>query len=140
MSMLGEISVTDFIPQTSKTGSEMRERKTNLRDEFQRQNQDRLPELIKNCIDKKFLKVNVVFNLNTEVSNPDTYKKDLDNLLKVLLDIFPEEMDDLRKDPGLGIIQGNEDERVREIHCRKEFVKGKEKEGISVEFYEYTEN
>jgi len=140
MSWLGEISVTSFIPQTAKTGSDMRERKKNLRDEFKEQNEDKLPKLIKKCKDKEFLKINVIFNLNTDVPNPNSFKKDLDNLLKVLLDIFPEEMDNDKIDEGLGIIRGNEDERVREINCRKEFVNSHKKEGISVKFYEFKEN
>ncbi len=139
MNMLGIISVTKFIPQTAKTGHEMKERKENLRDEFKIQNEDKLPDLIKNCRDKEFLKINVIFKLNTNVPNPSTYKKDLDNLLKVLLDIFPEEMDDFTKEEGLGIIRGNEDERVREIHCRKDFVQTPDDEGIIVEFYEYSQ-
>jgi len=140
MNMLGKISIMKFSPQTAKRGIEMTVRKKKLRDEFEKQNQNELPNLIKNCINKKSLKIKVIFNLNTNVPNPTTFKKDLDNLLKVLLDIFPEEMDDDTKEKGLGIIQGNEDERVREIHCRKDFVKDPKDEGIIVEFYEFIEN
>ena len=138
--MLGKISVMEFPPETAKRGHEMSERKERLRNEFIKQNQNELPDLIKNCINKKKLGVDVIFKLNTNVPNPTTFKKDLDNLLKVLLDIFPEEMDDATKEKGLGIIQGNEDERVHEIICRKDFVTDPKDEGIIVEFYEFKEN
>jgi len=140
MNMLGKISIIKFSPQTAKRGAEMTVRKKNLRDEFETQNKNELPNLIKNCRDKESLMIKVIFNLNKNDENPATLKKDLDNLLKVLLDIFPEEMDDDKKERGLGIIIGNKDERVREINCHKEFVETHDEQGISVEFFEFTEN
>ncbi len=138
--MLGEISIKKFTPQTSKKGKEMTERKITLRKEFQEQNENELPNLIKNCKDKAKLKIEVIFNLNKNDENPDTLRKDLDNLLKVLLDILPEEMDTEGKNKGLGIIRGNEDDRVHEILCRKDFVESHEEEGIIVKFFEFSEN
>ena len=140
MNKLGKISVMGFPPETAKRGHEMTERKEKLRNEFQKQNQDELPDLIKNCINKESIGVDVIFKLNTNVPNPTTFKKDLDNLLKILLDIFPEEMDDNTKERGLGIIRGNEDDRVHEIICRKDFVEDPKDEGIIVEFYEFVKN
>ena len=133
--MLGKITVNGFVPQTAKSGSEMTKRKEKLRNAFEQQND--LSQTIKACKDKESLLMKVIFNLNENVENKTSYKKDLDNLLKVLLDVLPEEMDDATKAKGLGIIRGNEDERVREIHCTKNFVQTPDDEGIIVEFYEY---
>lgn len=133
--MLGKISVKGFTPQTAKKGSEMTERKEKLRNAFEKQND--LSQTIKACKEKENLLMKVSFNLNVNVENKTTYKKDLDNLLKVLLDVLPEQMDDDTKERGLGIIRGNEDERVREIHCTKNFVQTPDDEGIIVEFYEF---
>jgi len=137
---LGKLSVTGFPPQTAKSGKEMTDRKEKLRQAFADQNKFELPKTIKSCIDKEKLFVKVIFNLNDKAENPTSYKKDLDNMLKVLLDVLPEEMDDNTKAKGLGIISGNEDERVWKIHCIKNFVHTPEEEGIVIEFHEFIEN
>jgi len=137
---LGSISVTGFIPQTAKQGKEMTERKEKLRKAFVEQNELELPKVIESCKNKEKLSVKVSFNLNDKAENPTSYKKDLDNLLKVLLDVLPEEMDDSTKAEGLSIIKGNEDDRVWEIHCSKNFVHSPNEEGIVVEFYEFPKN
>ena len=118
----------------------MSERKKKLRDAFDEQNKSDLPKIIENCRDEEKLFVKVKFNLNDQAENPTSFKKDLDNMLKVLLDVLPEEMDDNTKEPGLGIIKGNEDERVWKIHCIKNFVHTEEEEGIEIEFHEFNEN
>ena len=126
--MLGKLSIRDFTPQTAKKGKQITQRKKDLRDEFIRQNKD-LKVTKENCKGKE-LSLKVTFYLNNNTPDKSSYKKDLDNLLKILLDVFPEFMDDKRKEPGLGIIEENKDELISEIKCYKDFVKSKSDEGI----------
>lgn len=135
ISMLDKLSVRDFTPQTAKKGKQITERKKELRDEFLRQNKN-LENVKEKCKSKK-LSINVSFYLNNNTPDKSSFKKDLDNLLKILLDVLPEHMDDKIKEPGLGIIAENKDDEIFEIKCHKKFVDSKSEEGIDVEIYEY---
>ena len=55
MNLLGKISVMGFSPQTAKRGHEITERKQKLRDEFEIQNKNELPQMIKDCKTKESL-------------------------------------------------------------------------------------
>ena len=59
------------------------------------------------------------------------YNKDLDNLLKITLDVLPKYMDNKKENKGLGIIEN--DNLVNEIHAEKIFVKEDAKQGIDIE-------
>ena len=56
----------------------------------------------------------------------------MDNLLKILMDVIKEEMDDNEKKIGLGLVVKNKDEEVFEIICHKEFVTNDDDEGIDL--------
>lgn len=133
--MLGKISIRGFTPQTAKKGKQITERKQELRNEFLTQNRN-LQNIKESCKGKK-LSLDVSFYLNDNTPDKSSFKKDLDNLLKILLDVLPEYMDDGKKEMGLGIIQENKDDLIFEIKCHKEFVDGKSNEGIDVEISEF---
>jgi len=116
--MLGKISVRKFKPKTVKKGKETTKRKN-------------LSELQDKCKGKK-LSINVTFYLNEDTPDKTSYKKDLDNLLKILMDVIKEEMDDNEKKIGLGLVIENKDEEIFEIICHKEFVSNEDDEGIDL--------
>ena len=130
------ISVSGFEPKTAKKGKEMTVRKKELRNEFEAQN-DNLEEIRNNCRDKK-LSIDVGFYLYAGIKkNVTRYKKDLDNMLKIVLDVLKEKMDDNQQERGLEIIRNNEDDMVYEINCRKKLVEIKSQEGIDVRISEH---
>jgi len=128
--MLGKISVRRFKPKTVKTGIETTMRKMALQEAFVEQNEN-LSELQDKCKGKK-LSINVTFYLDTNTPDKTSYKKDLDNLLKILMDVIKEEMDDHEKKIGLGLVIENRDEEIFEIICHKEFVTNEDDEGIDL--------
>lgn len=130
MTELGKISVRKFKPKTVKKGKETTKRKRDLRDEFVRQNPN-LAKLQADCIGKQ-LSINVIFYLNKNTSDKSSYKKDLDNLLKILMDVIKEEMDDNERKIGLGLVIKNKDEEIFEIICHKEFVISDDDEGVDL--------
>lgn len=91
---------------------------------------------IKNCRGKD-LSLKVCFNLYKDPKQPKK-EKDLDNLLKILLDVLPEHIDNTEKrNFGLGLIDDNNDYRIYEIHCEKKLVTDVAQEGLDIEISEY---
>ena len=135
-SALGKISVRGFTPNTAKKGRETTERKKKLQEIFVKQNPN-LSELQEKCKGKR-LSLKVTFYLNENTPDKSSYKKDLDNLLKILMDVIKEEMDDGEKKMGLGLVLKNMDEEIFEIICHKEFVSSKDDEGIDLEVSEWS--
>ena len=74
----------------------------------------------------------MTFRLNENTPDKSSYKKDLDNMLKILMDVIKEEMDDDEKKIGLGLVIKNKDEEVYEIVCSKKFVLSEDDEGIDL--------
>jgi Holliday junction resolvase RusA-like endonuclease len=136
VTILGKISVRKFKPKTVKTGIETTMRKMDLQEAFVEQNPN-LSKLQDECKGKQ-LSINVTFYLNENTPDKTSYKKDLDNLLKILMDVIKEEMDDDDKKIGLGLVIGNKDEEIFEIICHKEFVQSEDEEGIDLVLSEWT--
>ncbi|WP_268542323.1 hypothetical protein [Candidatus Nitrosotenuis cloacae] len=135
MTVLGKLSVRNFKPKTAKKGKETTKRKKDLQEAFVNQNKN-LVDVQEKC-KRKRLSIKVVFYLNEDTPDKSSYKKDLDNLLKILMDVIKEEMDDNEKKIGLGLVIKNHDEEVFEIRCHKEFIRGNENEGIDLEISEF---
>ena len=138
MTILGKISVRKFKPKTVRTGIETTKRKKELQEEFVKQN-PHLNVLQDKCQGKK-LSLNVTFYLNENTPDKTSYKKDLDNMLKILMDVIKEEMDDHEKKIGLGLVLENKDEEIFEIVCHKEFVFNEDDEGIDLIVSEWKTN
>ena len=130
MTTLGKLSIRKFKPKTVKPGIETTKRKKDLQEAFVKQNEN-LRELQEKCRGKK-LSLDVIFYLNENTSDKTSYKKDLDNLLKILMDVIKEEMDDHEKKIGLGLVLENKDEEIFEIVCCKKFVSNEDDEGIDL--------
>ena len=134
--MLGKILVKPFEPKTAKTGQEV-SRKIELRD-FIKNNILTLDNVISSCRDKEKVSVEICFNLYDGIKNDTSrYDKDLDNLLKIVLDVLPDFMDNKseNRETGLGIIKN--DKQVFEIHSYKKFVQDTSQEGIDITISEW---
>jgi Holliday junction resolvase RusA-like endonuclease len=128
---LGRISIRRFEPKTSRTKKDV-ERKIELRNKI-RASRSNLPEIRKNCENKK-VRLKIIFYLSKQrIENESKYKKDLDNLLKITLDVLPKFMDKENKNKGLGIIEN--DEMVYEIKTKKIFVKKDIEQGMDIEIF-----
>jgi Holliday junction resolvase RusA-like endonuclease len=126
-------SVKGFAPLTA--GKNVTERKKALRDRI-RQSINNLEEARTNCRGKA-LTLNVTFHLLGNSTEEGRKRKDLDNLLKLLLDVLSENMvakGTPVKQEGLGLI--SDDEQIYEIHCRKKMVSDPLEEGIDLEISE----
>ena len=127
------IKIREFEPLTAS--SDVVERKKKLRDEIEIKTKN-LDEIREFCQDKK-LSIIVRFFLydgsKDGKPNPDgRTKKDLDNLLKIVLDVLPEKMDSDGKNDGLGLIKKDYDHLVYEIKSTKQIVYNKDEEGIDI--------
>ena len=136
--LLGKLSVRNFTPKTVKKGTKTTERKQELQRAFVEKNSN-LADLQERCKHKR-LSLRVTYYLNRETPDSTSYKKDLDNLLKLLMDVIKEEMDDDQKNTGLGLVLRNMDEEIFEINCSKQFVSGVENEGIDLEISEWMQS
>jgi len=130
--MLGKISLRKFEPKTSKTKKDVA-RKIELRNKI-RGSRSNLPQIRKNCKKKKInLKIKFYLSRQQE-KNVAKYNKDLDNLLKIVLDVLPKYMDNKKENKGLGIIEN--DNLVYAIRAEKVFVTSDVEQGIDIEIYQ----
>lgn len=123
-----DISITGFTPQTH--ANDVVARKKELRDKIKSKITD-LPSVQKNCRDKK-LSLDVCFNLFSETSELGRKTKDLDNMLKILLDTLPAYMDKAKDNEGLGLVPEDHDDLIFHINCRKNLVVDESQEGIDL--------
>jgi len=131
--ILFKVSVHGFEPMTAGHGREVM-RKEELRDAILKEIKDH--SSIKNCRGKN-LSLKVCFNLYKDPKQPKK-EKDLDNLLKILLDVLPEHIDNSEKrNYGLGLIDDNNDYRIHEIYCEKKPVTDITQEGLDIEISEH---
>ena len=81
--------------------------------------------------DKK-LRIDIEFRLwkGSEKTTNTRAKKDLDNLLKPVLDVLQTSLNTQKTEPGLDLIEG--DEWVHEINARKFIVDAEDDEGILI--------
>lgn len=89
-------------------------------------------------LEGKLLSVDVEFQLfegSPEVTNT-RFKKDLDNLLKPILDVLQVRLNSTtREELGLGLVEG--DEYVCELHAKKSLVHAPEEEGVRITIREH---
>jgi Holliday junction resolvase RusA-like endonuclease len=85
----------------------------------------------------KALKLEIEFRLwkGTQATTNTRAKKDLDNLLKPVMDVLQTSLNPQKTEPGLDLIEG--DESVYEINARKIIVDGEEEEGIRIVIFEH---
>lgn len=132
---LGKIRIRDFEPKTAKSQEEVR-RKKELRDKII-ESTPNLEQIKKNCRSKKF-SLDICFYLY-EGNPQDTtrYTKDLDNLVKIILDVLPNYMDSAKQNEGLGLMSDDRDDLIYEIRTEKKLVQLEEEEGIDIEIFDW---
>ncbi len=132
------IEIRKFEPLTAS--SDVVARKIKLKETIEKDTKN-LDDIRKFCQNKK-LSITVRFFLydgsKDEEPQPEgRIKKDLDNLLKIVLDVLPEKMDSEGKNDGLGLINKDYDDLVYEIKTTKEIVLKKDDEGIDIVISEW---
>ncbi len=85
----------------------------------------------------KRLSVDICFYLYGKSSLEGRANKDLDNLLKIVLDTLPDYMDKKKTERGLGLIEEDNDYLVFEIHATKQLVSEASEEGMELEISEW---
>jgi hypothetical protein len=66
-------------------------------------------------------------------------KKDIDNLLKIVLDALPDYMDRDHTEPGLGLLEGDSDHPIFEVSATKKLVSSLKEEGVDLEILEWND-
>ena len=87
------------------------------------------------------LHLDICFYLNNQTREEGNSQKDIDNLLKTVLDVLPQKFSDEAPNQidGLGLIEKKADYKIFEIHALKKFVKTHEDEGYDIEIAEIKE-
>ena len=129
------ISIKGYEPKTY--GSNDVERKKELRDIILAKINN-LSEVQKCCRYKR-LSFDVCFNLYSDTAVEGRKTKDLDNMLKIFCDVFPDFVDRDKKIQGLGLIEDDRDDLIFEIHCKKKLVQLESEEGIDFSIFEYSD-
>ena len=128
--VLPKIEIRGFNPPTS--GPNSIERKITLRDEIYSKIGQNLKK-VSDCCGNKPLSIDVCFYLFHD-DDLGRSKKDLDNLLKILLDVLDTNMVN-GQDPikGLGLV--TDDSYIYKIKCEKVFVNSCEREVMDLQIF-----
>jgi len=125
------ISIRNFSPRTY--GVDDLEKKKELREKITEAMN--YPTSFADACRGKLLSLHVCFYLHKEKETGSP--RDLDNMLKLLCDTFPDYLDRGQTEKGLGLISGNSDHTIHEIHCTKKLVDNKTQEGMDMKIFEY---
>ena len=121
-------------PATAGPGKNVTQRKGRLRRAFQEQISQSALERIKQTLSRRLVRISVIFLLwkgSPEFTNIRPVK-DLDNLLKILLDVIGS------SNGGLGLVK--EDSYICEINAKKELVDNEDDEGYRISFGPYNDD
>jgi Holliday junction resolvase RusA-like endonuclease len=123
-------------PMSGSRGKRRYERKEKLIKAVKEAKPDELETARREFRDKR-VKVSVRFNLEkpTEGRSNTIGKKDLDNMLKLVLDSLQTKADSQGKLDGLGLIQ--DDDCIYRLEANKKLVDRPEQAGISIIISEY---
>ena len=123
-------------PMSGSRGKRRYERKEELIRAIKEAKPDEL-ETARRAFRNKSVKVSVRFNLEKpkKGSSNTVGKKDLDNMLKLVLDSLQTKADSQGKLDGLGLIQ--DDDCVYRLEANKKLVDRPEQAGISISISEY---
>lgn len=138
--LLTTIRIRNFNPPTAN--SDPRQRKLVLKEKIEnvlKERQISFEEIRTRCQNKP-LAIRITFNL-LKSGDRGTSEKDLDNLLKILLDVLSINMindsnDEMMKGLGFTI----DDKMIYEIHCEKKIVSNEENMGYILSIYESSFN
>jgi len=130
-----EISITNYPPKTY--GDNDLEKKKELRDLILAQ----IPNLEEAKAESrgKRLQADVCFKLYGNTTEEGRKTKDLDNMLKIFCDTFPDWIDRDKTTSGVGLIEDDRDDLFFRINCEKKLVSDESLEGIDFSISEFQE-
>lgn len=126
-STAADIKIRKFNPETASKNKI--KRKQELKKEIGKNINKKYKKILERLSGKEIF-VDVCFRLK-KAKNSGNTKKDLDNLLKILLDVLSENMvngqDKMR---GLGFLK--DDSEIFQIHCKKEIIEEDKDMGLDL--------
>jgi len=127
--LLKKTRIRHFIPMTQSDN--VPARKLDLLEKLKNEIPD-LNKVQEKCKKAQFFSVDICFYLNKNPQASGELKKDLDNMMKPLLDVLAEKFTISNNEfvDGLGLI--GDDNLIHEIHCVKKLV-DEEKIGFDIE-------
>lgn len=133
---LVKIKIRNFEPLTAN--NDPMKRKSILKEKIKEQID--LQKVKKDCENKLFsLKITYYLNNNTDIEGK--YRKDLDNMTKLVSDVLADHLSHQEKDlgekTGLGLIRDDKD--IHEMHTIKKFVKNDSEQGLDISLYKWSE-
>ena len=131
---LVKVRIRNFEPLTANNNP--MERKAILKDRIKEQ--INLAKARKDCEGKLFsLKITYYLNDNTDIEGK--YKKDLDNMTKIVSDTLADYLSQQDKDrnekTGLGLIRDDKD--IHEMYTGKKFVNNESDQGLDIALYKW---
>jgi len=94
----------------------------------------------KDCENKLF-SLSVIYYLNKNTKIIGQYKKDLDNMTKIVSDVLTDYLSEQDKvsdqKTGLGLIRDDKD--IHELHLVKKFVNANSQQGIDITLYKWAD-
>ena len=130
------VKIRNFEPLTDN--DKTIERKTALLEEIKKQID--VKKIKKDCEEKLF-SLRIIYYLNKNTKEVGQYKKDLDNMTKIVSDTLTDyltEQDKVRKQKtGLGLIRDDKD--IHELHLVKKFVDSDPEQGLDFKLFEWND-
>jgi len=132
------VELTRFEPHTVRSGRGHKNVKRELHQAIMRAADGDEIGAAREKIRNKTLRIDVEFRLwkGSDRTTNTRAKKDLDNLLKPILDVLQTSLNTQKTEPGLDLIEG--DESVHEIHAKKIIVDDESEEGIRITILEHS--
>jgi Holliday junction resolvase RusA-like endonuclease len=132
---LFKVDLNGLEPHTHQTGRRYRKVKDELREAIYAKTGKEAIEEARKRINEKQVKIEVLFRLwkGSAVTTKTRSEKDLDNLLKPILDVLQTHADKQMSEQGLGLIEN--DDLIYEINARKEIVDSQSEEGVHIVIY-----
>ena len=97
-------------------------------------------EKAKKKSENKLFSLKVAYYLNTDTKLVGQYKKDLDNMTKIVADVLTDYLtaqdEQNKQKTGLGLIRDDKD--IHELNLVKKFVKGNSKQGLDITLYKWS--
>jgi len=130
------VKIRNFEPLTDN--DKTIERKTALLEKIDQQID---VEKIKKDCEEKLFSLKIIYYLNKNTKEVGQYKKDLDNMTKIVSDTLTDylsEQDKVRKQKtGLGLIRDDKD--IHELHLVKKFVDSNPEQGLDIKLFEWND-
>ncbi|MGD0636415.1 MAG: hypothetical protein ABSA72_00045 [Nitrososphaerales archaeon] len=132
------VELTPFEPHTVRSGRGHKNVKKELHEAIMRAADGDDIGAAREKIRNKTVRIDVEFRLwrGSEKTTNTRAKKDLDNLLKPILDVLQTSLNTQKTEPGLDLIEG--DESVHEINAKKIIVDRESDEGIRIIILEHS--